>query len=474
MAVGIYIRVSTEEQAQEGYSIAAQRERLVAFCLSQGWSDYRFYVDEGLSAKDTNRTQLQLMIDHIQQGSISVVLVYKLDRLTRSVLDLYKLLDTFEQYGCKFKSATEVYDTSTAMGRLFLTLVAALAQWERENLGERVRMGQIEKARQGEYAAKAPFGFDKGNDHRLVINKNEAEIILKMVNKLREGYSIRQLSNYLNDSGIDPIRGYKWHIRTILDILHNPAIYGAVQWLDELTENAHEGIVSKNEFEEIQKVLADRKNVKKRETYSTFIFQMKLICPVCGNHLSAERSKYTRKKTNERVEVNGYRCQPCTLNKRGSVRVSEKRVEKGFVKFMNGLILNKDNLPQTKEPEPDTTDSELQKVLHQIKQVERQREKYQRAWSTDLISDDEFSERMKETKKVLNELMEKQKSIAPPETKKNEVDPEKILAIVKEFELNWLYLNDQEKKQFLTMFIDKIIFQKEENLDVTVLDVHFF
>lgn len=474
MTVGIYIRVSTEEQAQEGYSISAQRERLVAFCLSQGWEDYRFYVDEGLSAKDTNRTQLQLMIDHIKQGSISVVLVYKLDRLTRSVLDLYKLLDTFEQFNCKFKSATEVYDTSTAMGRLFLTLVAALAQWERENLGERVRMGQIEKARQGEYAAKAPFGFDKGPDHKLVINTNEAEIILRMVNKLREGYSIRQLSNYLNDSGIEPIRGYKWHIRTVLDILHNPAIYGAVQWLDELTENAHQGIVSKSEFQDIQKILADRKNVKKRETYSTFIFQMKLICPVCGNHLSAERSKYTRKKTNERVEVIGYRCQPCTLNKRGSVRVSEKRVEKGFVKYMNGLLINKSNLPQTKETETDKTDSEIQKVLNHIKQVERQREKYQRAWSTDMITDEEFSNRMNETKNVLIELNEKVKSITPPDNTPNEVDLEKIMGIVKEFELNWDHLNNQEKKQFLSMAIDKIIFQKEENLDVTVLDVHFF
>src|SRR6476659_1229053 len=101
------------------------------------------------------------MISHIEEGFIDVVLVYRLDRLTRSVLDLYKLLDIFEQNNCKFKSATEVYDTTTAMGRLFITLVAALAQWERENLGERVTMGMLQRAREGQWKGGPPaYGYN--------------------------------------------------------------------------------------------------------------------------------------------------------------------------------------------------------------------------------------------------------------------------------------------------------------------------
>ena len=134
MRVALYIRVSTEDQAREGYSIQAQKNKLEAYCVSQGWDVVGFYIDDGYSAKDLDRPEMKRMLKHIEQGLIDCVLVYRLDRLTRSVLDLYKLLEIFEQHNCKFKSATEVYDTTTAMGRMFITIVAAMAQWERENL----------------------------------------------------------------------------------------------------------------------------------------------------------------------------------------------------------------------------------------------------------------------------------------------------------------------------------------------------
>lgn len=139
-----YVRVSTEEQAKHGYSIAAQTEKLEAYCVSQGWDLVETVVDDGYSAKDMDRPYFQKMINRIKQGGIDVLLVYRLDRLTRSVLDLYNILQILDDHNCKFKSATEVYDTTNAMGRLFITLVAAIAQWERENLAERVKMG-IEK-----------------------------------------------------------------------------------------------------------------------------------------------------------------------------------------------------------------------------------------------------------------------------------------------------------------------------------------
>jgi site-specific DNA recombinase len=465
MTVAIYIRVSTEEQAKEGYSISAQREKLKAYCQVQDWSDYKFYVDEGISAKDTNRPQLQQMIQHIKEGLIHTVLVYRLDRLTRSVVDLYKLLEIFEKHNCTFKSATEVYDTSTAIGRLFITLVAAMAQWERENLGERVRMGQIEKARQGQYSAKAPFGFDKGPNDRLVINEDEKTVVLDMIEKVKEGYSIRKLADYMDNSGIPPIRGYQWHITSILTILKNPALYGALRWRDEVIEGAHEGIITKEEYEHLQKILHSRQNFKKRETYSIFIFQMKLICPTCRSRLTSERSRYFRKRDNTFVESNHYRCQTCGLNKRPTISVSEKKMEKALLQYFETITF--DHVPEIE----DDSKKEVEQLKVQLKKIERQREKYQKAWSNDLMTDEEFTERMRETKVIYEELKNKLYAIQP--APKQEVDIEKLKSIVNDFHKNWSYLSPDEKRQFINTFVESIQFEKQDGT-VQILDVNFY
>lgn len=468
MAVALYIRVSTEEQAREGYSISAQREKLIAYCKVHDWYDYRFYIDEGVSAKNLDRPQLKEMIKHIKEGAIDTVLVYRLDRLVRSVTDLYKLLEIFEQHGCKFKSATEVYDTSTAIGRLFITLVAAMAQWERENLGERVRMGQIEKARQGFYSAKAPFGFDKTQDDKLIINENEKKIVLDIIKKIFDGYSIRQISDYMNNSGIPPIRGYKWHIATIMDIVKNPALYGAIKWRDEIIENTHEGIITKEEFEKIQNILHGRKNFKKRNTSSIFIFQGKLICPNCGNRLASERSVYFRKKDKAYTETNHYRCQSCALNKRKAINVSEKRVEKGLIEYFSNMHFHV--VPTVVE---DEKEKELEALKERLRQIERQREKYQKAWATDLISDEEFTERMRETKRAMAEIQEVLKNVEIDETKNKKHDIESIKAIAINFLLNWNTLTALEKREFMNNFVDGIEFDKQ-GINVKIKEVSFY
>ncbi|EOW9529853.1 recombinase family protein [Bacillus cytotoxicus] len=464
MTVGIYIRVSTEEQVRDGFSISAQREKLKAYCIAQDWNSFKFYVDEGISAKDTNRPQLNLMLDHIKQGLITTVLVYRLDRLTRSVMDLYKLLDTFDKYNCSFKSATEVYDTSTAMGRMFITIVAALAQWERENLGERVRMGQIEKARQGKYSAKAPFGFDKDQHDKLVINENESKVVLDMVKKVEEGYSIRQLATHL-DSYVQPIRGYKWHIRTILDILSNPAIYGAIKWSGEIIEGAHKGIITKDRFMKLQKILSSRQNIKKRQTSSIFIYQMKLICPNCGNRLTCERSRYYRKKDDQHIECNQYRCQSCALNKKNKpFATSERKVEKALLNYIHNFEINK--VPKYK-----VEDDESDILKKQLTKIERQREKFQKAWSNDLMTDEEFTNRMNETKPMLEEI--KQKLHTLNNNKTEEIDSNVIKEVVTNIKNNWSFLTSSEKKQFMNMFIEGINVTKNEgNTVITNIDFY--
>ncbi|WP_026826487.1 MULTISPECIES: recombinase family protein [Exiguobacterium] len=154
-------------------------------------------MDEGISGRSTERLALKKMMKDIEDGLIDVLLVYRLDRLTRSVRDLHDILDFLEKHNCQFRSATEVYDTSTAMGRMFITIVAAIAEWESANLGERVRLGQIEKARQGEWSAPAPYGFRKNNQKRLEVNPDEIEVVKLKAHKVKECNSFHQLLMYM-------------------------------------------------------------------------------------------------------------------------------------------------------------------------------------------------------------------------------------------------------------------------------------
>lgn len=152
-------QVSTLEQKEHGYSIEEQERKLKSFCEINDWCISDVFIDAGFSGAKRERPELQRMMKDIKR--FNLVLVYKLDRLTRNVRDLLDLLEIFEQNNVAFRSATEVYDTSTAMGRLFVTLVGAMAEWERETIRERVMMGKRAAIKQGMILTPPPFYYDR-------------------------------------------------------------------------------------------------------------------------------------------------------------------------------------------------------------------------------------------------------------------------------------------------------------------------
>ena len=189
METAIYVRVSTEEQAQEGFSIRAQEQKLKDYVRIKDWSIYKIYADEGISGKDiTGRPAVKEMITDIKAGHVKNVLVFKIDRLTRSTADLIYLVDLFNANDCEFNSLMESIDTQTASGRMFIKIIGIFAEFERENIIERTRVGVERKVKEG-YSlctSSASFGYDRVKGQKIqTVNPAEAEVVRDIFDRQR-------------------------------------------------------------------------------------------------------------------------------------------------------------------------------------------------------------------------------------------------------------------------------------------------
>ena len=199
-AVG-YIRVSTEEQAREGLSLESQKERIRGFCTAKGWMLTDIVSDAGYSGKDLNRPGMQRVLGLIEQKAFDVLIICKLDRMTRNIRDLgYLTQDVFENNGVAFSSIADNFDTSTANGKLVLNILGSVAQWERDIIAERTKEVLAHKKDKGEWAGRVPFGFIIGDDGHLQEDPDKIKIVQKAKRMKRRGLSLRVIADRLGVS----------------------------------------------------------------------------------------------------------------------------------------------------------------------------------------------------------------------------------------------------------------------------------
>jgi DNA invertase Pin-like site-specific DNA recombinase len=210
-AIG-YVRVSTEEQAAEGYSLAAQRAKLEQYVRLYGMELLDVAADEGLSGKRAdNRPGLQRALGMLERGEVQALVVLKLDRLSRSTRDVLDFVERSDREGWSVHSISEKLDTSSADGRFVVTILAALAQMEREQIGERTSAAMSHMKRQGLRVGSIPFGFDLGDDGRtLIANAREQEIILEARRLLASGWSRRRIAEELNRRNVPTKGASRW------------------------------------------------------------------------------------------------------------------------------------------------------------------------------------------------------------------------------------------------------------------------
>ena len=262
--VALYVRVSTTSQLEEGYSIEEQKAKLESYCDIKDWHVYKVYTDGGFSGSTTERPALEQLIKDAQSKLFDTVLVYKLDRLSRSQKDtLYLIEDIFLKNNIEFVSLLENFDTSTPFGRAVIGLLSVFAQLEREQIKERMQLGKLGRAKSGKSMmwAKTSYGYNYNKDTgTMTVNEYEALAVKEIFTSYLAGMSITKLRDKIN--GEYP-KQPAWSYRTIRGILANPVYCGLNQYKGQTFQGTHKAIISLDDFEQTQRELAKRQQTAK-------------------------------------------------------------------------------------------------------------------------------------------------------------------------------------------------------------------
>ena len=255
--VALYTRVSTEDQAKEGYSLSAQMERLEAYCDAQGWDIVERYVDDGHSGRSIRRPAYRRMMEEREKWDI--VLVMKMDRIHRNSKNFMGMMEDLERWGKKFSSMSESLDTSNAVGRFVVDIIQRIAQLESEQIGERTYMGMRQKAEsgQGPLGFRVPFGY-RLQDGKLLQEESEAATVRFIYDRYLSGRSMGMIAWELNGMDVTTGTGGQWTVWSISRILHNPVYAGFLRWDDVVVPSGHEAVVSVATFNEVQSRIAAR------------------------------------------------------------------------------------------------------------------------------------------------------------------------------------------------------------------------
>ena len=255
--VAIYKRVSTREQALEGYSLDAQERVLREYCKARKWHVYDVYADEGISGGTTEkRPSFLKMISDAKEKQFEIILVWKLTRFSRNLADLANVCEGLDKYGISLVSYSEAFDCSTPAGRMVRNMLGTVSQFEREVMAENIALGLHERARQGKPIGSMVLGYnrDKAND-RYVINEEEARRIKFIFDTYRLCKNLSQTAEIANTKGMAGKRGKPFSSFSIFGILTCKTITGYTPFKGHLYKGLHEAIISPQDFNRMQRTL---------------------------------------------------------------------------------------------------------------------------------------------------------------------------------------------------------------------------
>jgi len=359
-----YVRVSTANQL-ENYSIGEQEERTRAYCNSRGWSVYKVYNDGGWSGGNIKRPFLNDMLNDMQQGKFDIVVVYKLDRLSRSQKDTLMLIeDKFAKYKVDFVSVTESLDTTTSLGKAMIGILSVFAQLEKDQITERLMTGRIARTKDGRYHGGKPeptgYNYD-GND--LIVNEYKAKQVREVFDRFLTGQAVNAIRIEMNKK----YGGWPGH-SSVLNVLRNTVYIGKVKFQGEEYDGIHEPIVNKEKFERANMLLNQRADenttAQKNPFRASQILTSLLFCGKCGARHSSARGAYkcySRSKVDKRFIKD-----PTCKNKNWPIELLDNIVINA-IKSLKHNPKRIDDIFKDRKDEPIINISAIKKRLKSIK-----------------------------------------------------------------------------------------------------------
>ena len=368
---GLYIRVSTEDQAREGFSLPEQEKRLRAMCEYKGYEIYKVYEDAGISAKTGNsRPGFEELLQDIRDKKCNTIVVLKLDRLTRSVFDWEKIIRFLEENDAYLDCANDDINTTNANGKMISRILTSVSQNEIERTSERTKFGMVGAIKEGHIPHKAPFGY-KHENKKLIPDEATKDQVIRIFNLYYQGNSYQTISNLYNKEKV--FGKTNWKDSTILKIIENPIykgdfIHGKRTKNPTYYEDVVEPLISKELWEECQ--VQKKKNSRNYKRNEDYLFLQKLKCPHCNRILAG---KATRKKNGSIYYY--YYCHDCKIN------IKETDIEKEFDNFIEDIqeydsVVNQTLLPMIKTKLNNPKDKLIKELKEQNQKAERIRKAY--------------------------------------------------------------------------------------------------
>ena len=503
--VAIYCRVSTQEQAEEGYSLEEQQRLIREYCVNHHMEVVKVYQDAGISGKDIqHRPAMQQLLEDVSKKEFDLVMSWKINRISRKLSDAIKIVETLEKYGISYQSYSEPFESSTPAGKMQFQMMALVGEFERNTIAQNVKMGMRAKVMAGEWCGGTPpLGYDwvavEGTENfarkksRLEVVDKEADTVRLIFELYASGKGYKAIAGYLNQTGHRTKRNNQFSVAQIKPILTNPVYIGKVRydvrrnWNEKrrnninpnpiITEGKHEAIISDELWEKVQFMLSQRQGKPSRIHDGEYPLTGILRCPECGAGMVISRV-IAKKKDGSKNKMTYYACGNWKNKGTAACHSNMVRVEKAndFVyhqlerllsddKFFREVVgrVNREHriLKENALKEKDIQSKEIEKINN------RQRRNHE-LYEDEEITRDEFLKRREELNQQLSALWQRQSetSVFIMEEEKKEIPKETIRTILQNFSKVLSSSIDRTiRKRLLHLLIKEITIDKDRNID---------